>query len=133
MKTQPTAAQLAFWHGCQSAFLAALTSLLVGIVQYLSSGTVDLKTLLTVLGSGFLTALAMMYKSISGNPQLVQAALDTANEAHAKLDQLAPWLAGHTTAPRPITYPPAVQQAGAGYPSDLATQVVPAVHPSQGG
>lgn len=144
MKTQPTAAQLAFWHGCQSAFLAALVSLLVGIVQYLSSGNVDLHTVLTVLGSGFLTALTMMYKSVSSNPNLAQAALDTANEAHQKIDQLAPWLSGHAPpparppgGPAPILLPGGIQRAGAGYPSDLATQAVPTVppagHPSQGG
>jgi hypothetical protein len=135
--SQPTAAQQAFWHGCQSALHAALLTLCVAIGQWLIAGSLDLHTLWTVLGTAFLAAGSMLYKSISGNPNLAQAALDTANEAHQKIDQLAPWLAQKPkTAPRPITYPPpavpqhpfpGAQQTGSGYPSDLATQVVSAI------
>ena len=141
---QPTTAQQAIVHVAQSAGLSGLVSVLVGVVQYLSSGSIDLRTLLTVLGSGFLTALTFIYKSISSNPNLAQAALDTANEAHARIDQFAPWFAAKSKpvqAPKPIIYPlqsQAVQQPmttgyyqppqTGNYPSDLATVAYPAVN-----
>jgi len=125
-KPAPTAAQQAIIHVAQSAALSGLVSLLVGIVQYLSAGSIDLKTLLTVLGSGFLTALTMIYKSISSNPNLAQAALDTANEAHAKIDQLAPWLAKPPkSVPTPITFPSAQSI------QHQPTAVLPAYPPAQ--
>ena len=74
----PTAAQSAIVHVAQSAGLSALISLLIAIAQYLSTGNIDIHTLLSVLGGGFLTGLTMVYKSISSNPNLAQAALDTA-------------------------------------------------------
>jgi hypothetical protein len=150
MKQQPTAAQQALWHGAQSALHAALLTLCVAIGQWLIAGQLDLHTLWTVLGTAFLAAGSMLYKSISSNPNLAQAALDTANEAHAKIDSLAPWLAQKpkpAQAPKPIVLPvppqggaaslpvqypvqyPAQQQTG-NYPSDMATLAYPAVNPS---
>lgn len=159
MKQQPTAAQLAVFHGLQSAGLAGVISALVAILQYLSTGNIDLKTLLSVLGAAFFGALAMMYKSISSNPQLAQAALDTANEAIARIEQMTPaWLnqdiqkiqqsRGNVPKPIILTAPPAMQAAQppanmpvdyySRYAANLATQnmpVPPAMppDPSRGG
>lgn len=125
-KPVPTTAQLAVLHVAQSAGLSALITFLLAIIQYLSTGNIDLPTLLKVLGGGFLTALGMIYKSISSNPQLAQAALDTANEAIARLEQIAPWIGQNTAqkvaiskqptaivpavpAPQPITFPQPVR------------------------
>lgn len=92
-KPAPTAAQQAIWHVAQSAGLSSLITLLIGITQYLSSGNINPTTLLTVLGGGFLTALTMVWKSVSSNPSLAQAALDTAQLALQRIEQVAPWLA----------------------------------------
>lgn len=137
----PTAAQSAIVHVAQSAGLSALISLLIAIAQYLSTGNIDIHTLLSVLGGGFLTGLTMVYKSISSNPNLAQAALDTAQEALQKIEQLSPsWLNADIqkvtksvtdqprqavqSVPKPIVLPPAQsaqpQQptSGGGLPAD---------------
>lgn len=155
-KAAPTAAQLAVWHGVQSAGLAGIISILVGTGQFLSTGNINVNALLTVLGASFVGALGMVYKSVSSNPNLAQAALDTANEAIQRVEAIAPsWLNQdiqkiQKPAPKPITYapqPPAQpqqQSGGGGMPADyysryqrpsipdMATQgYVPAVNPGQ--
>lgn len=111
-KAAPTAAQSAILHVAQSAGLSALVSLLIGTAQYLSTGNIDVHTLLATLGGGFLTACTMVYKSVSNNPQLAQAALDTANEAIQRIEQMTPgWLnqdiqKAAKPAPKPISFPP---------------------------
>lgn len=140
-KPVPTTAQLAVLHGLQSAGLAGVISILMGIIQYLTTGNIDLKSLLSVLGASFMGALAMIYKSVSSNPQLAQAALDTANEAIARIEQIAPWIGQNVAqktaiskqptsivpavpAPQPITFPQPVRTSTppAQYPQQGATQ-----------
>src|SRR6185503_5932614 len=110
-KPAPTSAQQAVLHVAQSAGLSALVSLLIGTAQYLSTGNIDIHTLLSVLGGGFLTGCTLVYKSVSSNPQLAQAALDTANEAIQRIEQISPsWLTKdiqnvQKPAPKPISFP----------------------------
>lgn len=125
-KIQPTSAQLALIHVAQSAGLSALVTLLTAVAQYLASGNVDLRVLLTVLGGGFLTGLTMVWKTVSSNPVAAQAALDTAQEALQKVEQLAPWLASDINKlTRPAS--PLAQQNNI---AKLNTAAMPAQYPA---
>jgi hypothetical protein len=100
-------------HVAQSAGLASLITLLASIGQYLSTGNLNWNGLFYVLGGGFLACLAMIWKSVSTSPNLAPAALELAQMAHVRIDQLVPWIDKVQTANVP-TVPPA-QQSGGGY------------------
>ena len=135
-KFAPTAPQLAFWHGVQSALQAAGISIAVAGGQYLVTGNINANSLITVLIAAFAGAGSMVWKSIIANPNLIQAIRDTVQEALQEATQITPsWLnadiqkiqqQAKQPAPKPIVMPtPAV------LPNNPPAQ--PAQQPTAGG
>ena len=100
-----TPAMAALLHTGESAVSSALLTLVIGLVQQISTHQTDWTTLLTVFGSGFIASLGLIYKSVLSSPDLPQAESDAANEAKllaqqalAHIENLFPLLHTHNTA-----------------------------------
>lgn len=77
---KPTASQLALMHAVESALVSAVLTIGAALYQYITSHSLDIPGLLAFLGTAFLGAMFMVYKSVIANPALPQAESDTANE-----------------------------------------------------
>ena len=84
-KDPRTPAQVIFLHAAESAFVSALLTIGVAIVQYISAHGLDLAGLAAVLGTAFLAQMAMVYKSLLANPNTLQALSDTEKQVQAAL------------------------------------------------
>ncbi len=77
MKFKETPAQNVALHTIQSVLLSALITLVVGIIQYVGLHGFDGTTLATFAAGSFLGQMSMVWKTLAGNPTMLQAALDT--------------------------------------------------------
>lgn len=79
-KLHLTPPQLAIWHIIESVLMSFVLTVLLGTYQYITTHGLDYAGLGTFWATSFLGALAMIYKSVSGNPNLGPAILDSLNE-----------------------------------------------------
>jgi hypothetical protein len=75
--TQRTPAQLVFIHTLESVGISGLVTAFFAIVQFIGLHGFDVHGLLEVLGASFVTCMSLIYKTLSGNPQVFQALADT--------------------------------------------------------
>ncbi len=148
-----TTAQQTIIHLALSVLASALVTLIIGIIQYVSTNGVDLPSLAKYAGVGFVTAVSMMLATVRTNPNLAQAEADTLKQVpdmvqalHDKVDQLlvmqqaAAVPAQVLQAPAPIAQPTAapappvqfVNPAAIPYDPSGTYPYLPAVQPGQG-
>lgn len=105
MKFKATPAQNIALHTLQSVGLSALVTLIVSLGQFVSLHGLDWQQLATFAAGGFLTSMTMMWKTLSTNPNTMQAILDTVGEL--KTLQTSP-VTIHNNLPAPaVATPPA--------------------------
>lgn len=127
-KLQLTPAQNIALHTVQALGLASLLSLGVGIVQFVGLHGLDYTQLITFASGGFLTSMAMIWKTLSSNPNTMQAVMDTLGEIKDQVNQTPP-----STTPVPPAMPQFVQPAPLGTfnltdPQNLtATSTIPMI------
>lgn len=80
MKIKPTPAQNIALHTLQSVGLSVLISFIVGLGQFVALHGLDWAQLGAFAAGGFLTSMSMMWKTLSANPNTMQAILDTLGE-----------------------------------------------------
>lgn len=84
--SQPrTTAQIVLLHSIESAGLSALITIIVATLQYVSTHGLNWVGLLAFLGTSFVAQMAMVYKSLSANPQTARALADTAQQIEARI------------------------------------------------
>lgn len=75
-----TPAQNIMLHTLQSVGLSVLISFIVGLGQFVALHGLDWPQLAAFAAGGFLTSMSMMWKTLSANPNTMQAILDTLGE-----------------------------------------------------
>lgn len=80
MKFKATPAQNIALHTLQSLGLSALLTFIIGLGQFVSLHGLDWQQIGTFAAGGFLTSMTMMWKTLSNNPNTMQAILDTVGE-----------------------------------------------------
>jgi hypothetical protein len=127
MKFKATPAQNIALHTLQSVGLSALVTLIVSLGQFVSLHGLDWQQLATFAAGGFLTSMTMMWKTLSTNPNTMQAILDTVGEL--KNLQTSP-VTIHNNLPAPAVATPA-PPAAAPQPTPQIQFVQPAPFPYQ--
>lgn len=80
MKFKATPAQNIALHTLQSVGLSVLISFIVGLGQFVALHGLDWTQLASFAAGGFLTSMAMMWKTLSSSPNTMQAIMDTLGE-----------------------------------------------------
>ena len=125
-----TTAQQTIIHLALSVLASALVTLIIGIIQYVSTNGVDLPSLAKYAGVGFVTAVSMMLATVRTNPNLAQAEADTLKQVpdmvqalHDKVDQLLVMQQQQQASPAVVLRSPAPV-------AQPQPQLVPPVEPS---
>ncbi len=105
MKLKPTTAQTVAVHTLESAGASVLITVVLGVGQYIATNGLNIQGLTTCAGTLFVGCMAMVYKSLLLNTQVMQGAADTVNEVRmavqADIQRLIQTLTGGQTIPTP--------------------------------
>lgn len=108
---QRTPAQVAALHTLESSGMSVGITVLVAVVQYLSTSGLNLAGLGTVAGGAFVASMLMMYKSLIINQQILGGAKDTAAQGwqfiQAELRNISNALTGGKPVPAQVPAPTA--------------------------
>ncbi len=102
IKLKLDAMQTVALHIVESAGLSALVTVVSALVQYISTHGLNFGQLGIVAGGAFLGALAMMYKSLSSNPQVIAGLNDTIPQIWTSVQNIESALIPGVT-PRPTS------------------------------
>ena len=103
-----TPVQITALHTVESVFFSALLSLIVGLVQVVSTHGLDWPMLVTFASGGFLASMTQVYKSLSGNPTVMQAIFQTGEQVKAAIAQSPVVI--HNNLPAQASVNPPMQQ-----------------------
>lgn len=88
MNIKLSTAQAVALHTIESVVFSAIITVLSGLVQYVSTHGLNLQQLGVVAGASFLGAVAMLYKSLSTNPQVIAGLTDTVSQTFVSVQNI---------------------------------------------